>query len=68
MAMTLRKDAELEQVLRDLAEQEGVSQQEVIRRAVLERASRRMHRHRVNGLATELSERWRVVLDRLGDS
>ena len=37
MAFTLRTDATLEEALTSLSEFEGVSRQEVIRRAVLER-------------------------------
>jgi predicted transcriptional regulator len=40
MAMTLRTDEELDRALTELAEAEGISKQEVIRRAVLERHAR----------------------------
>ena len=66
MAMTLRTDETLQAALRALAELEGVSQQEVIRRAVLERAERTAHRAAVEGSAERLNVRWGAVLDRLG--
>ncbi len=68
MAMTLRTDEALKQALKDLAESEGVSQQEVIRRAVLERYARAGHRARVTTSGTSMAEQWSSVLDRLGSS
>lgn len=66
MALTLRTDEELEQALAALAESEGLSRQEVIRRAVLERYERTGHRARVEASADKLIDRWGDVLDRLG--
>jgi hypothetical protein len=66
MALTLRTDEELEQALAALAESEGLSRQEVIRRAVLERYERAGHRGRVEASADKLLDRWGDVLDRLG--
>ncbi len=66
MAMTLRTDDELEAALTALAEAEGTSRQEVIRRAVLERYERAGHQTRVAGSTTRLIEQWGDVLDRLG--
>ncbi len=66
MALTLRTDEELEQALAALAASEGLSRQEVIRRAVLERYERSGHRVRVEASADRLLERWSDVLDRLG--
>lgn len=66
MAFTLRTDAELERVLDTLAKGEGLSRQEVIRRAVLERYERSRHVERVNDSADRMLERWGDVLDRLG--
>jgi len=66
MAMTLRTDAELERALDALAEAEGLSRQEVIRRAVLERYERAGHAARVAGSADRMLQRWGDVLDRLG--
>jgi predicted transcriptional regulator len=68
MALTLRTDEELEQALAALAESEGSSRQEVIRRAVLERYERAGHRARVEASADKLIDRWGDVLDRLGSA
>ena len=65
-AMTLRIDDELESALQALVEAEGVSRQEVVKRAVLERAQRRGHSQRVAVSADALAERWSDVLHRLG--
>jgi hypothetical protein len=66
MALTLRTDEELEQALAALAESEGLSRQEVIRRAVLERYERAGHASRVAESADRMLERWGDVIDRLG--
>lgn len=66
MAFTLRTDDELEQALTALAEGEGLSRQEVIRRAVLERYERAGHAGRVGESADRMLERWGDVIDRLG--
>lgn len=66
MAMTLRTDEELERALEALARAEGLSKQEVVRRAVLERFERAGHRTRVDDAAERMIERWGDVLDRLG--
>lgn len=66
MALTLRTDDELEHVLDELSAQEGLSKQEVIRRAVLDRYERAGHRQRVDEAAERAAERWAEVLDRLG--
>lgn len=66
MALTVRTDEELERALSALAEAEGLSRQEIIRRAVLERYERAGHRARVDESAGRMIERWRDVLDRLG--
>ena len=66
MALTLRTDDELERALAALAESEGLSRQEVIRRAVLERYERTGHEDRVRGSTDRMLERWGDVLDRLG--
>lgn len=68
MALTLRTDEELEQALDALAESEGLSRQEVIRRAVLERYERSGHAGRVADSADRMIERWGDVLDRLGSA
>jgi hypothetical protein len=66
MALTLRTDEELERALTALAEREGLSRQEIIRRAVLERYERAGHRARVDDSAQRMADRWGDVLDRLG--
>jgi hypothetical protein len=66
MALTLRTDDELEAALAALAEAEGLSRQEVIRRAVLERYERAGHRARVQVSTDRMLDRWGDVLDRLG--
>jgi predicted transcriptional regulator len=66
MAFTLRTDDELEQALSTLAESEGLSRQEIIRRAVLERYERAGHASRVESSADRMLERWGDVIDRLG--
>jgi predicted transcriptional regulator len=66
MALTLRTDDELERALAALAEAEGLSRQEVIRRAVLDRYERAGHRQRVDASADRMIARWGDVLDRLG--
>lgn len=68
MALTLRTDDELERALDLLCEHEGLSRQEVIRRAVLERLERAGHRDRVAEASERLIDRWGDVLDRLGRS
>lgn len=64
--MTLRTDDELERALTALAEAEGISRQEIVRRAVLERYERAGHRARVEATSQRMLERWGDVLDRLG--
>jgi predicted transcriptional regulator len=66
MAFTLRTDDELERALAALTKGEGLSRQEVIRRAVLERYQRSRHNERVSDSADRMVERWGDVLDRLG--
>lgn len=68
MAFTLRTDDELERALDTLAEAEGLSRQEVIRRAVLERCERSGHAARVGESTDRMLERWGDVLDRLGSA
>lgn len=64
--MTLRIDADLDHALTALAAEEGVSRQEVVRRAVLERYERGAHVARVQESSARLIERWGDVLERLG--
>ena len=66
MALTLRTDDALEEALTALAEAEGASRQEVIRRAVLERYERTLHAAHVTESSERLAARWADVLHRLG--
>ncbi|MFT4009295.1 MAG: ribbon-helix-helix protein, CopG family [Nocardioidaceae bacterium] len=66
MSMTLRTDEELDAALAALAEAEGVSRQEVVRRAVLDRHARATHTAAVEEAGVRLIDRWGDVLDRLG--
>ena len=66
MAMTVRTDPEMERALTALAQAEGASRQEVIRRAVLDRYERQGHRARVEASSERLASRWGDVLERLG--
>jgi len=66
MAMTLRTDDELDEALTTLAKAEGLSKQEVIRMAVLEKFARAGHGAKVKQSAEAQAERWKDVLDRLG--
>ena len=66
MAMTLRTDDELDGALTALSEAEGISRQEVVRRAVLERYERAGHRASIDDSTQRMIERWGDVLDRLG--
>jgi hypothetical protein len=66
MALTVRTDEQLEEALTALSDEEGISRQEIIRRAVLERYERAGHRSRVKGSAREMIERWGDVRERLG--
>ena len=68
MALTVRTDDEMERALTALAEEEGTSRQEVIRRAVLERYERAGHVARVHESATRMAALWSDVLSRLGDA
>lgn len=66
MAFTVRTDEELERALDELVVAEGLSRQEIIRRAVLERHERAGHDKRVDESTDRMIERWGDVLDRLG--
>ncbi|MDA8035197.1 MAG: ribbon-helix-helix protein, CopG family [Actinomycetota bacterium] len=66
MALTVRTDDQMEEALDGLVELEGVSRQEVIRRSVVERYERMVHRRRVAEGTQRLAERWGDVLERLG--
>jgi hypothetical protein len=66
MALTVRTDALLEEALTSLSKFEGISRQEIIRRAVLERYERSDHVNRTNDSTRRMVERWGDVLERLG--
>ena len=66
MAMTLRTDSLLEHALAQLSASEGVSRQEVVRRAVIDRLERSGHSAEVAESTHRMVERWGDVLDRLG--
>ncbi len=66
MAFTLRTDEELERILGELVKSEGLSRQEIIRRAVLDRYERSGHAEKVAGSTDRMLEQWGDVLDRLG--
>lgn len=68
MAFTVRTDEELERALNALAEAEGLSRQEIIRRAVLDRYRRAGHTARVQDSSDRMLQRWGDVLDRLRDA
>lgn len=66
MAFTVRTDDELERALDELANEEGLSRQEIVRRAVLDRYERAGHAKKVADSTDRMIERWGDVLDRLG--
>ncbi|HUY23957.1 MAG TPA: CopG family transcriptional regulator [Candidatus Saccharimonadales bacterium] len=66
MAFTVRSDKELEEALSTLTAAEGISRQELIRRAVLDRFARTGHETRVSASSERMIARWQEVLDRLG--
>jgi predicted transcriptional regulator len=66
MAFTVRTDPALEEALASLSQAEGISRQEIIRRAVLERFERSGHVTRVADSTRRMVVRWGDVLERLG--
>jgi predicted transcriptional regulator len=66
MAFTIRTDAALEEALDSLSQAEGISRQEIVRRAVLERYERSGHSARVSDATRRMTVRWADVLERLG--
>jgi hypothetical protein len=66
MAFTVRTDEILEEALDALGKIEGISRQEVVRRAVLERYERSLHVDRVAASTARMINRWGDVLERLG--
>ncbi|MBU6227985.1 MAG: ribbon-helix-helix protein, CopG family [Acidobacteria bacterium] len=66
MAFTIRTDEELEAALNALSAAEGLSRQEIVRRAVLDRLRQSAHDDLVRESTDRLAKKWAVVLDRLG--
>ena len=66
MAFTLRTDAELDAALAELSEAQGVSKQEIARKAILELHARSQHKSRVEEASVAARARWGDVLERLG--
>ncbi|GAB3107184.1 hypothetical protein GCM10027055_02440 [Janibacter alkaliphilus] len=67
MAFTLRTDSELEAALDTLATSEGVSRQEVVRRAILERADILARRRDIDTVLDQELPRYADALRRLGE-
>lgn len=65
MAMTLRLEDGEQRVLKEMAAQEGLSQHEVVRRAILERAERQRLQRDVHEAGVRAVSRYSVLLDRL---
>ena len=65
MAMTLRLDGDEQQLLRDMAEKEGLSQHEVARRAIVERAQRLGLDASVHEAGVRAVTRYAALLERL---
>lgn len=66
MAMTLRLTPDDENILTELAAQEGISRQKATVRAIRETAARRGHETAVKELSVTARERYADLLDRLG--
>ncbi len=65
MAMTLRLEDDEQELLRSMAVQEGLSQHEVARRAILERAERMSLRRDVHEAGVHAVTRYSALLERL---
>lgn len=65
MAMTLRLTDDEQAVLEAQAQREGITEHEVIRRAILERAERSQALDAVQASGTRVVERYASLLDRL---
>jgi predicted transcriptional regulator len=65
MAMTLRLDDDEAELLKTMAEQEGVSQHEIARRAILERAARTSLHGAVQESGKRAVTRYAELLERL---
>lgn len=66
MAMTLRLDAQEQQALKERAALEGVSMQDVARKAIREYVARSEHRSRVSAAADVILDVHADAIDRLG--
>lgn len=66
VAFTVRTDKALDSALDALSASEGLSRQEIVRRAVLERYVRTEHAGRVADSSSRLLTRWHDVLESLG--
>jgi hypothetical protein len=65
MAMNVRLTEEAERVLVALAEEDGVSKNEEINRAILDRGARLSREKDVRALARDAIKNYRPLLDRL---
>lgn len=65
MAMTLRLDDDEQRALKAMAEREGLSQHEVARRAILERAERTLSQIAVEASGKRVVTRYAALLERL---
>lgn len=65
MAMTLRLDDEEQAALKAMAEREGLSQHEVARRAILERAERTRTLDAIHASGSRVVTRYAELLHRL---
>ena len=65
MAMNVRLTEEAERVLTALSEEDGVSKNEEINRAILDRGARLSHQKDVRALAREAITSYGPLLDRL---
>lgn len=68
VAMNLRLDEEDSALLRALADAEHVSLHEAVLRAIRRSAREVAHTARVREATPEMLDRWRDVLDRLGNA
>lgn len=68
MALTFRTDAAIDAALAAMSEAEGVSRQEILRRAVMERFARQRHQGRVDESTDRAIDEWGDVLQRLGSA
>ncbi len=65
MAMTLRLDDAEQEALKAMAQREGLSQHEIARRAILERAERTDTLDAVEGSGRRVVSRYAELLERL---